>query len=215
MNYSLFLPSGIRITNMMTSHAMQLETLQYKVFPSLAEDEILHADQYVHHLEIFPEGQFVALDDDKVVGATTTMRYHFDFDHPHHHTFKEVMGGGWLSTHDPEGEWLYGIDVSVDPNYRKMGIAKALYRARQHLCRELGLKGQITVGMLNGYDKVREQMTIEEYFEKVRDGELFDPTVNVQQKIGFEIIGFVKDYLHDPTCGNSGALIVLDSKKEV
>jgi len=99
--------------------------LQYKVFPNLAEEEILHADQYKKHLEIFPEGQFVALDDEKVAGATTTMRYHYDIENPEPHTFSEIMGGGWLTTHEPDGEWLYGIDVSVDPSYRKMGIAKA------------------------------------------------------------------------------------------
>src|ERR1041385_1132584 len=128
------LPSGILITHMLPSHTEQLEELQHKVFPHLSEEEILHAAQYQKHLEIFPEGQFVALDGKKVVGATTTMRYHYDLDHPAAHTFTEIMGGGWLTTHDPNGEWLYGIDVSVDPAYRKMGIAKALYRARQHLC---------------------------------------------------------------------------------
>ncbi|MEO6169115.1 MAG: GNAT family N-acetyltransferase [Chitinophagales bacterium] len=214
-NYQEILSSGISIVNTHDEHAQQLEALQKKVFPSLAEDELLHANQYIKHLELFPEGQFVALDGEKVIGATTSMRYHYDFNQPEHHTFKEVMGGGWLTTHEPDGEWLYGIDVSVDPDYRKMGIAKALYRARQHTCRQLGLKGQITVGMLNGFEKVKDQMTIEAYYEKVKQGELFDPTVSVQQKVGFEIVGFMKDYLHDPTCGNSGAVIILDSKKKI
>ncbi len=214
-HYKEVLSSGINIFPMETEHAEQLEALQHKVFPNLAEEEILHADQYKKHLGIFPEGQFAALDKEKVVGATTTMRYQYDPDHPQHHTFSEIMGGGWLTTHDPHGEWLYGIDVSVDPAYRKMGIAKALYRARQHLCRQLELKGQLTVGMLNGYDSVRSEMTIEEYYEKVKRGEIFDPTVSVQMKIGFEIVDLMKDYLHDPTCENSGAVIVLRADKEI
>jgi GNAT superfamily N-acetyltransferase len=214
-NYQQILPSGISIVNTRFDHTAQLEILQRKVFPALAEDELLHADQYKKHLEIFPEGQFVALDKDKVIGATTTMRYHYDLDHPHHHTFKEIMGEGWLTTHDPNGEWLYGIDMSVDPDYRKMGIAKALYGARQHTCKMLGLKGQIAVGMLNGFSAVQDKMSLEEYFEKVKSGELFDPTVSVQQKIGFEIVRLMKDYLNDPTCGNAGALIILDVEKEI
>jgi GNAT superfamily N-acetyltransferase len=215
MSYHENLKSGIDIVSMKPEHAVQLEALQHKVFPHLAEEEILHAEQYKKHLEIFPEGQFVALDVEKVVGATTTMRYHYDIKNPEPHTFSEIMGGGWLTTHDPEGEWLYGIDVSVDPEYRKMGIAKALYRARQYLCRQLGLKGQLTVGMLNGYDRLRGEMTIEEYYQKVKCKESFDPTVSVQEKVGFEIVGFMKDYLNDPTCGNSGAVIVLDVSKEI
>jgi hypothetical protein len=31
---------------------------------------------------------------------------------------------------------------------------------------ELKLKGQLIVGMLNGYDRVRSEMTIEEYYER-------------------------------------------------
>jgi GNAT superfamily N-acetyltransferase len=209
------LSPGIEIVSMQPRHAEPLEALQRKVFPALAEEELLHAAQYKKHLEIFPEGQFVALDGDRVAGATTTLRYHYDPQNPAPHTFSEIMGGGWLTTHDPAGEWLYGIDVSVDPAYRKRGIARALYRARQQLCRRLGLKGQLTVGMLNGFDRVRNEMTIEEYYEKVKRKEIFDPTVSVQMKVGFEITGFMKNYLHDPTCDNSGAVIVLPAEKEI
>jgi ribosomal protein S18 acetylase RimI-like enzyme len=215
VNYKEILPSGIEIVPMQAEHAEQLEVLQRLVFPTLLEEEILHAKQYRKHLEIFPEGQFVALDGESVAGATSSMRYHFDINSQQHHTFYEVMGGGWLTTHDPDGEWLYGLDVSVHRNYRNMGIAKALYRARQDTCRQLGLKGQMTVGMLNGYGKVNDKMTIEEYYDKVKKKELFDPTVSVQEKIGFEIVGLMKDYLNDPTCGNGGAVIVLDANKVI
>ncbi|MBX7108425.1 MAG: GNAT family N-acetyltransferase [Chitinophagales bacterium] len=213
--YEDILAGGIRIINTGFIHAVSLEALQRKVFPTLAEDELLHADQYIKHMEIFPEGQFVALYGEQVVGATTSIRYHYDIQNPEHHTFQEVMGGGWLTTHEKDGEWLYGIDVSVDPSFRKMGIAKALYRARQHTVRKFGLKGQITVGMLNGYGTLKNKMTVEEYYEKVRSGELFDPTVSVQQKIGFKIAGLIKEYLHDPACGNAGALIVLEAGIEL
>jgi len=69
--------------------------------------------------------------------------------------------------------------------------------------------------MLSGYDRVRSEMTIEEYYEKVKRKEIFDPTVSVQMKVGFEIVVFMKNYLHDPICDNSGALMVLDVKKEI
>lgn len=49
----------------------------------------------------------------------------------------------------------------------------------------------------------------------MKSGEIFDPTLSVQQKIGFEIRGLIKEYLNYPTCGNAGALIVLDVNKEV
>lgn len=212
---ALRLDDALVITNTQPQHAEALEALQRLVFPDLAEAELLHAEQYRRHLDVFPEGQFVALDGDFVAGGTTTMRYHFDPSHITHHTFYDIMGGGWLTTHHPDGNWLYGLDVSVHPNYRKRGIAKGFYRIRQQLCRQLNLQGQVIVGMLNGYHHFRNQMDIETYFEKVRNGDLFDPTVSVQQKVGFTLVALMKDYLHDETCGNAGALLLLPAEKEI
>lgn len=215
LDYKEILNNNIVIASMQSAHADQLEALQRIVFPGLAEDELLHAEQYKAHVALFPEGQFVALDGDKVIGATSTIRYHYDANNNEHHTFYEVMGGGWFTTHEPNGDWLYGMDVSVHPDYRGKGIARALYRARQNTCTRLGLKGQMTVGMLNGYCNVQDKMSIEEYFEKVKNHELFDPTVSVQEKIGFKIVSLMKDYLNDATCGNAGAVIVLSTDKPV
>ena len=209
MYYKETLPSGIIIQPMEVKHAAQLEALQRIVFPSLAEEELLHEAQYKKHIEIFPEGQFVALDGDNVIGATSSIRYRYDPTKNEHHTFFEIMGGGWFTTHEPNGEWLYGMDVSVHPDYRGKGIARALYRARQYTCRQLHLQGQVTVGMLNGYSTVQHELSIEEYFEKVKNKEMFDPTVSIQQKVGFEVVGLMKDYLNDPTCGNAGAVIIM------
>lgn len=217
MEYTETLPNQILIVPTHLRYTEQLETLQRKVFPTLAEDELLHADQYWKHVEIFPEGQFIALDSnkDKVVGATTSMRVHYNISDPHPHSFKEIMGGGWLSTHDPNGEWLYGLDMSVDPDYRQMGISRSLYRARQYTCTYLGLKGQVIVGMLNGFGAKKEEMTLDDYYEGVKKDEIFDPTVSVQRKIGFEIVTLMKEYLHDPRCGNAGVMMMLPAEKKI
>ena len=106
MFYEEILKGGLLITLMRAVHAEQLEQLQRKVFPALADDELLHAEQYRKHLEIFPEGQFVALNGELVVGATTTMRYHFNKRQPEQHTVKQVMGERWLTMHYYDGQWL-------------------------------------------------------------------------------------------------------------
>lgn len=202
---------NIKIIRTKPEHAQALEELQYIVFPNLSDNEILKREHYLKHIEIFPEGQLVALDGDKVIGGTTTMRYNFDLNHPTHHSFSETVSGGWLTNHNPHGEWLYGIDVSVHPDYRGQGIARKFYEMRNVIASELGCRGQLTVGMLNGYFKYKDEMTIDAYYQKVINHEIFDPTVSVQEKIGFKIICLMKDYLDDPTCGNAGALIVMRS----
>ena len=91
----------------------------------------------------------------------------FDFDHVDH-TFGEIIQGGWLTSHQPNGTWLYGADISVHPEYRGRGLATALYAARQEVVWRLGLKGQVTAGMIPGYGAVKDNMTAEEYYRRRR-----------------------------------------------
>jgi GNAT superfamily N-acetyltransferase len=208
------IPGGIVIRHMQVSDARQLEELQKIVFPTLAEDELIRAAHYLRHLELFPEGQFVMTDNGRVIGMTTTMRTDFDFLH-YHHTFKETIGGGWLTNHNPAGEWLYGLDMGLLPAYRGKGLARILYRARHEMARSLGLKGQLAVGMMSGYGVVSKEITGQTYYEQLLRGERKDPTLTPQMKIGFEPIALMPNHLNDPVCGNYGILIKLDIDKTV
>jgi len=203
---------------LLPGHAEALEELQRIVFPTLSAGERLRADQYLRHLEIFPEGQFVLTTTPgrgrTVIGMTTTMRTDFDLS-DYHHSFSETSGGGWLTRHQPEGEWLYGLDMGIHPDWRGRGGARLLYRARQLLVRRLGLVGQLTVGMMNGYGAVSDRLSGEEYYRQWLNGDRDDPTLTRQRNIGFEPLGLIPDYLHDPGCGNYGVLLRLDAGIEV
>lgn len=202
------------VRNMRSGDAKQLERLQEIVFPTLAKDELIRAEHYLRHLELFPQGQFVITDKNDVIGMTSSMRSKFDFN-SYNHTFKEVMAGGWMSNHDPDGDWLYGLDIGIHPDYRGRGLARHLYRARQHIARLLKLKGQVTVGMMSGYGIVSDKMSGEEYFNELVARKRFDPTITPQMKIGFEPIALIANYLEDIICGNYGVLIKLDINKDV
>ena len=149
MWYYRRLPDGLVVMQTRPEHAEQLEAAAARsASRRWTMRERFKAAHYRKHLELFPDGQFVALDGDKVVGATTTLRLHFDFDHINH-TFADIIQGGWLTSHEPDGDWLYGADVGVQPGYRGRGIATALYAARQEAVWRLGLKGQVTAGMIS------------------------------------------------------------------
>ncbi|TAH02815.1 MAG: GNAT family N-acetyltransferase [Sphingobacteriales bacterium] len=208
-SYNQILANGLFITNLLPQHAGKLEALQRIVFPSLAEDELILEKHYLHHYKIFPEGQFVILDGDEVVGMTTTMRCDFDFDN-HQHTFKDTISGGWMHKHNPNGQWLYGLDVGVHPDYRGKGLARELYRARQNLVVHLKLKGQLTVGLMSGFGAVSHQFTGEEYYQQLLQDQRSDPTLGPQLKIGFKPLALIKNYVNDPSCGNYGVLLQLD-----
>jgi GNAT superfamily N-acetyltransferase len=212
--YRRMLPNGLVIASARPEHAEQLEQLQTVVFPTLADEERFKARHYRKHLELFPEGQFVGLDGDRVVAATATIRLHFDFDHVTH-TFGEIIQGGWLTSHEPDGDWLYGADIGVHPDYRGRGLAQALYAARQELVWTLGLKGQVTAGMMSGYGAVKHEMSAQDYYDGLVTGRINDPTLSMQRRVGFEFRGLLKDYLQDPVCDNYSVLIVLDAARDV
>ncbi len=212
--YSRRLDTGLVVMHARPEHAEQLEALQLVCFPTLADEERFKARHYRRHLELFDEGQFVALDGERVVGATATIRMRFDFEHLNH-TFADIIQGGWLTSHEPDGDWLYGADIGVDPDFRGRGLATALYAARQELVWRRGLKGQVTGGMLRGYGAVKGEMSAEDYYAGVVAGRIKDATLSMQLGLGFEPRALLKDYLQDPISDNYSALIVLDASQDV
>jgi GNAT superfamily N-acetyltransferase len=212
--YHRKLADGLVIAHARPEHAAQLEELQIVCFPTLADDQRFKRAHFLKHMELFQDGQFVALDGDSVVGATTTLRLHFDLNHVDH-TFADIIQGGWLTSHQPDGAWLYGADVSVRPEYRGRGLATALYAARQEVVWRLKLLGQVTAGMIPGYGALKETMAAEHYYEGVLAGTIRDPTLSMQMNVGFEPRGLLANYLDDPVCDNYSVLLVLDAEKNV
>jgi GNAT superfamily N-acetyltransferase len=197
---------GVVVTTTQPQHAEQLEELQQIVFPTLAKDSLMRQGHYLNHIRIFPEGQFVAVINEKVIGMTTAIRYHLHLND--RHTFNDVFDNGFLNTHEPQGDWLYGMDIGTHPDYRGMGIAKFLYDARQETVFKLGLKGQYTYGMLSGYGALKNKMKAEDYYQQVVDGKMKDPTVSRQMKNGFKPYGLVPAYVEDPVCDGNCALLI-------
>lgn len=207
---------GLAVHRTAPEHADGLEELQRIVFPTLAPEERFVAAHYRKHVELFPEGQFCVVDEDsgRIVGMTSTIRMRFDFAHPDH-TFADVIQGGWLTSHEPDGPWLYGADLGAHPDYRRRGIARALYAARHETVRALGLSGQLTVGMPSGYGALQQTMTAEQYYAELVAGTRVDPTISAQRAIGFQLRGLVPGYINDPVCARYGVVLVLPADREV
>jgi GNAT superfamily N-acetyltransferase len=207
---------SLAVVHTQPEHYAQLEELQRIVFPTLAPEERFEARHYAKHVELFPAGQFCVVDltSNRVVGMTSTIRLDFDFEHPDH-TFAEIIQGGYLTSHQPTGAWLYGADIGAHPDYRRRGIARALYAARHELVRALGLRGQLTVGMPSGYGAVKHAITAEQYRAELIAGTRVDPTISAQLRIGFQIGRLLPGYINDPVCDGYGIVLVLDASHEV
>lgn len=204
-------PNQIRIIPTQPAYFDALESLQKLVFASISADELFTADHYRQHVHYFPEGQLLALAQNEqgeiVVGSTTTLRTSESFDGEHGYYF-DFIGRGTLSTHDPHGEWLYGIDVGIHPDFRRMGIGRRFYDTRRDLVRRLNLRGELVAGLLPGYPRYRDQMTVEDYARRVAAGELRDPTLSMQLGVGFTLKKLLYNYVIDPRSNNVVTLLV-------
>jgi GNAT superfamily N-acetyltransferase len=192
-----------------TRMADELAAIQEACFPTLSAAERMRAEHYRAHLQVFPEGQHVVGEaaSGRPVAASTDFRTTVDFGH-YQHRYIDAVAGNWLRNHEPEGDWLYGADIGVHPDFRGMGLSRLLYDARQGLVRRLGLAGHVAGGMPKGYERHREALSIEAYMTRVVRGEIHDPVLSIQLRRGYHVYGIIPGYVDDPSSAGYGALIV-------
>lgn len=200
----------IKLSTIEPWHAEGLAELQRVCFPTLAEHELLQEEHFYNHCKLFPEGNFVLLDGTKVVGLGSGFLIDFDFDDAQH-SFKDIIADGFYSKHNPEGDWYYGADISVHPEYRRKGLARRLYTARKNVVKKLNRKGIVAGGLIPTYAKFKKKMTVEEYVEQVIAGKIFGRTLSVQLRNGFKVKGLLENYIEDTASDNWSTLIVWDN----
>ena len=83
--------------------------------------ELYSKRKYTLQFNKFPEGQFLAEVDGKIVGYATSLIVQIDDENPYR--YPELSGSGSFSPHTPSGDTLYGADIAVHPDYRGMAIA--------------------------------------------------------------------------------------------
>ncbi len=161
------------------------------------------------HIEIFPEGQFVAVDpvSGKVVGMAAGLIISWE-DYDHLDSYHNFTDAGWFTNHDPTGRTFYGAEVMVDPAARRRGVGSKLYDARQSLVEQHGLLRIRAGARLPGYHRYAEEIRAEEYVIRVVRGDLTDPTLSFQLHRGFHVLAVVPGYYdRDPRSRDYAALI--------
>ena len=182
--------------------AADLQRRVYRSIPAFSRQ------QFESLLTIFPQGQFVAELDGKLVGIAISLVILLD-DYSLHHTWAHVTNNGNFDTHNMKGRTLYGAEVCVDLGCRGKGIGHHLYEARRKLSRAMNLKRIIAGGRLPGYHEYATQMAPEEYAKRVIWGDIYDPVLRFQLDEGFDYCGILHGYLPtDPESIGNAALIV-------
>lgn len=165
--------------------------------------------QLTSHLEVFPEGQLVAVEpgSGRLVGMASSLVVLWD-DYEIDTNWRAMTDAGMFTNHDPGGHTLYGAEVMVDPTCRRRGVGSALYEARRDLARRLRLLRIRAGARLRGYHRYAASLDAEAYVAEVVARRLADPTLTFQLRQRFRVLAVVANYLrHDPESLGFAAVI--------
>ena len=149
-------------------------------------------------VNIFPDGQFCVEVDDKVVACALAIRVNYA-DFGDNHTFEEITGEYTFDTHTNKGDWLYGIEVFVHPDYRDLRLGRRLYDSRKELCEQLNLKGILAGGRIPNYRKYADELSPREFIARVKQKDIYDPTLTFQLSNDFHVKKVLRGYLPGDT----------------
>ncbi len=187
-------PQGTKLSirPLLAADFPQLAQVMALVYPDLggawSESTILKL------IQLFPEGQIVIVDHDRIVAAALTLKVRYDlFSVPHR--YAEVITDHRIPGHNAKGDALYGLDVFVHPDYRGARLGRRLYEARKELCREHNLRAILAGGRVPGFHRHQQEMNITDYIEQVSRKAIYDPILSFQLSNDFSVKRLMRDYI--------------------
>jgi ribosomal protein S18 acetylase RimI-like enzyme len=186
------------VRNTLPEDIPKIVQLQKESFPYLARyGNIWRPEELESHVRIFPQGQFVAVEPDgTVVGSASSLIVTLNPEYAEH-TWIEITANGMFTNHNPNGDSLYGADISTHPKFRHEGIGKMLYDTRKELIMRLKLRRMIGGGRLLNYCEYADKISALEYAQRVIKGELRDPVLSFELDNEFKFIKILPNYLND------------------
>lgn len=199
--------SRVLIRQMTNEDIPKVVELQKIAFPVMAAEGVYwKPDQLKAHLKVFPQGQFVAEYHGKIVGSCSSLIVKLESEYEDH-TWMAVCGDSFFKNHDPNGDSLYGADVSSHPDHRRLGVATKLYDARKKLAADLNLRRIIAGARLINYCEYAKDLTPLEYVAKVKRHEIKEPVLSFQIRNGFKFIKILPNYMKDSRSLNNATFI--------
>ncbi|WP_423146541.1 GNAT family N-acetyltransferase [Rubrolithibacter danxiaensis] len=145
-------------------------------------------------LELFPEGQICVVVNGAIAGCALSLIVDYD-KFGDNHTYAQITGNYTFSTHNPQGNVLYGIDFFIHPDFRGMRLGRRLYDARKEICERYNLRAIIAGGRIPSYKNYADKLSPKEYLQKVKLKEIYDPTLSFQLSNDFHVRKILRGYM--------------------
>lgn len=170
-------------------------------------------EMFESRIKTFPEGTLVAVSGDKIVGVVATEIVNYN---PEEKTLNwyEITDNGYIKkTHNPKGDSLYGVDLSVHPLYQNKGVGKKLMVAVGKLAIKYNLKRGFLGARIPNYYKYAQKIKVEDYVKITEEGKEIppDPELMFYRKLGLKIVKIIPNYFSDPESLNYGVLFVWEN----
>lgn len=208
----------IRNANMADIDALiRLEKLAW---PEYAQAD---RDTYILRLKTFPEGILVGERNGEIEGIAVTQIISSDI-LAGHFTWSQVTDNGRIvNTHNPLGDVIYGVNLSVKPDHMHNGVILALMNAIARMAIKRKLKFGALGGRLPGLRKYLKKMNIditnlsdelkdkivEEYvFGTTKNDRPLDPEIAMYQHFNLIPVRPIRNYFPDYESMNYGVLLV-------
>lgn len=141
----------------------ELIQIQSECFPPPFPSELWwNKEQLSNHVTRFPEGALCIELGGELAGSLTGLIVEFDPNQPQH-KWEEATDHGYIRNHNPNGNTLYIVDISVRPKYRQFGLGKLMMQAMYHVVIQKGLERLLGGGRMPGYKGCSSEMTPEQY----------------------------------------------------
>lgn len=153
---------------------------------------------FASRIQTFPEGGIVVAEIDGQIEAFVSVQLTNSF---------QNVKGDWNSltdygtirkTHDPNGEWLYGVGLAATAKASKYKVVTSLLLYIGRLVIRWDKKGVILSSRVPGYKRHAKKMTPESYVLARKDGKLIDPELRVYEQYRLRVINppvILKDYM--------------------
>lgn len=166
-------------------------------------------DKFEKRLKIFPEGFFIAYQNRKIIGVSTSEIVDYNGTMPS--SWKNITDDGYIQkTHCQNGNAIYVVSVG---SLSRSGGGSILIKAQIGLVKRLNLGCLILGARIPGYDAYCKQngdINIVEYVKiKREDGDYLDPEIRFYIRNGLRIDKIVPNYMEDDKeSRNYGAIMI-------
>jgi radical SAM enzyme (TIGR01210 family) len=183
----------------------EIMEIERKVWP---EEMWVSKDMLSARIKTFPEGFLCVVKNGKMLGfVCSEIIYYKDTKKKGFNWYSLTDNGYILKSHNPCGDTLYGIDLSILPQNSIIGAAKLLEGLGKLIIKKR-LKRSVFGARIPRYYKYADKIPPKKYvFTRNKKGAFLDPELAFYQTLGMYPVRIIDDYFSDDNSLNYGVLV--------